>query len=197
MPRLARSLRSVDTWIQIYLARQLAAQPVSSFPDSIRLHMPRALRVIYDVRNSRDAAHLADGIDPNLQDSTLVVALLDWTLAELVRIYHTMCSAKAQHLIAGLVTRKVPVVEDFDGFIKVLNPKLQASDHCLVLLYQRGQLGATLNQLAEWARPSMRANLKRTLRRLEDDLAFVHHNRDEYRITVSGKQEVERRRLLA
>src|SRR5690349_19699434 len=44
---------------------QLSNTPSGSFPDSIRLHIPRALRVVYDVRNNRDAAHLADGIDPN------------------------------------------------------------------------------------------------------------------------------------
>jgi hypothetical protein len=48
--------------------------PIGSAPDSIRLHIPRTFRVIYDIRNKRDAAHLGDGIDPNLQDSTLVSA---------------------------------------------------------------------------------------------------------------------------
>lgn len=178
------------------LANRLAQQPVSSFPDSIRLHIPRALRVIYDIRNRRDAAHLRDGIDANLQDSTLVVGLLDWVLAEFVRLYHSSNPKVAEHVIAGLVTRGAPVVEDFDGFLKVLNPKLPAGDHCLVLLYQRDHRGATLSQLREWARPSMRANLTRTLRRLEHERAFVHGNQGNYRITATGKQEVERRHLL-
>ncbi len=64
------------------LARQLANLSSGSFPDAVRLHVPRALRVVYDIRNNRDAAHLADGIDPNLQDATLIVAVLDWVLAE-------------------------------------------------------------------------------------------------------------------
>src|SRR3989344_2315805 len=48
------------------LIAHLASIPQSANPDSIRLHIPRALRVVYDIRNNRDAAHLADGIDPNL-----------------------------------------------------------------------------------------------------------------------------------
>ena len=145
------------------LARKLAALPVGSAEDSIRLHIPRTLRVIYDVRNNRDAAHLADGIDPNVQDSSLVIAILNWTLAELVRLYHGVTPTEAHDLIGRLVTRSTPVIEDFDGFLKVLNPTLQAGDHCLVLLYQRDRLGATLEQLTQWARPSMRTNLRRTL----------------------------------
>ena len=30
------------------------------------------LRVVYDIPNKRDAAHLTDGIDPNVQDVTIV-----------------------------------------------------------------------------------------------------------------------------
>lgn len=70
------------------LIDQLAQLPASSSSESIRLHIPRALRVVYDIRNKRDAAHLADGIDPNLQDVTIVVAVLDWILAELIRLFH-------------------------------------------------------------------------------------------------------------
>src|SRR5262245_61147135 len=70
------------------IAVQLMNLPSTNFPDAVRLHIPRALRVVYDVRNSRDAAHLADGIDPNLQDASLVIGNIDWVLAEFVRLYH-------------------------------------------------------------------------------------------------------------
>src|ERR1700692_2736748 len=38
------------------IARTLEAQTTA--PDSIRFHIPRTLRVICDIRNKRDAAHL-------------------------------------------------------------------------------------------------------------------------------------------
>src|SRR5713226_3230588 len=98
-----------------------------TFPDSIRLHIPRAIRVVYDVRNTRDAAHLADGIDPNLQDATLVCSVLDWILAEFVRVFHQVSASEAQQIVDGLVTRRAPAVQDFAGFLKVLKPNLGAS----------------------------------------------------------------------
>ena len=124
--------RQLDT---VALSRRLANTAFGAFPDSIRLHIPRSLRVVYDIRNNRNAAHLADGIDPNLQDATIVVAVVDWVLAEFVRIYHGASPDEAQRIVEGLVTRKVPAIEEFDGFLKVLKPSLKASDFSTCLLY--------------------------------------------------------------
>jgi hypothetical protein len=94
------------------LINTLASYGKGQFSDSIRLHIPRAIRVVYDIRNKRDAAHLADDIDPNLQDATLVTSTLDWILAEFVRLYHKVTADEASKIIDGLVARKVPVIED-------------------------------------------------------------------------------------
>jgi hypothetical protein len=173
------------------LFQRLANLPQGSCPDSLRLHIPRALRVVYDVRNNRDAAHLADGIDPNLQDATLVASVLDWVLAEFIRLYHSVSAGEAQDIVDDLVTRRAPVVEEFGDFLKVLNPRLSASDHILVLLYQCGKEGASYDQLASWAKPSMRANLRRTLSRLVSEKAFSHYNDSRYYITRAGALAVE------
>ena len=178
------------------LISQLGNLPAAHYPDSIRLHIPRSLRMVYDIRNKRDAAHLADGIDPNKQDATLVASTVDWVLAEFVRLYHAISADEAQELVENLVTRRAPVVQAFGSFLKVLNPALAASDHLLVLLYQRGASGASYEQLCTWSRPAMRGNLKKTLYRLEHDKALIHCDGDLYFITESGLGEVERRKLI-
>jgi hypothetical protein len=189
---LGKQLPRVDVMVQ-----RLEQLPGASSPDAIRLHIPRTLRVVYDIRNKRDAAHLGDGIDPNLQDSTLAVSVLDWVLAEFIRLYHPgMTPDDAQGIVQDIVTRICPVVQEFDGFLKVLNPNLSAGHHCLVLLYQRGAAGATLEQLREWVRPAMRRNLRQTLSRLVNDKAFVHDDGQRYVITRAGQQETEARHLL-
>lgn len=164
--------------------------------DSIRLHIPRALRLVYDIRNKRDAAHLADGIDPNMQDATLVVSVVDWILAEFIRLYHKVPADEAKKIVETIVARGAPIVQDFNGFLKVLNPDFSAGDWCLVLLYQCGASGATFEQISEWARPDMRANLRRTLHRLVHDRALVHATGNVFVITLRGQKEVEERRLV-
>jgi hypothetical protein len=168
----------------------------AAHPESIRLHIPRALRLVYDIRNKRDAAHLADGIDPNLQDATLVVSVVDWILAEFLRLNHNVSADEARQIVEMIVARVAPIVQDFDGFLKILNPRLNAGDMCLVLLYQCGAGGATYDQVSAWIRPEMRTNLKRTLGRLVHDLAFAHVSGNKYLITRSGQKEVETRRLV-
>jgi hypothetical protein len=176
---------------------RLASLPKGAAPDSVRLHIPRALRLVYDIRNNRDAAHLADNIDPNLQDATLVVAVIDWVLAEFIRLHHNVTPNTAQELVEETVTRVAPVVQDFEGFLKVLNPKLKAGDHALVLLYHRGTAGATISELATWVRPKMRKNLGLTLNRLIHQRDLVHVAKGHYYITRLGQREVETRRLVA
>lgn len=178
------------------LIKFLANIPAAQHPDSVRLDIPRALRVVYDIRNKRDNAHLADGIDPNLQDASLVVAVLDWVLAEFIRLYHSVPANMAQNMVASVVTRSAPAIEDFDGFLKVLRSDLGASDFVLLLLYQRGLQGATFEDLESWVRPKMRRNLRRTLSSLQHDKAFIHGSTGTFWITRSGQNYVETRRLM-
>jgi hypothetical protein len=162
--------------------------------DSIRLHIPRTLRLIYDIRNKRDAAHLADGIDPNFQDANLVVRNMEWVLAELVRLYHNVSADEAERIIADLVSKEVPVIQLFEEFPRILRP-LKASEHCLALLYWRGTSGVTHEELANWVRPSMRSNLRRTLGAL-DGRDQIHKTADRCFITLLGEKFVESRRLV-
>lgn len=176
--------------------RMLGQLPSSQQPDAIRLHIPRALRMVYGIRNKRDNAHLADGIDPNLQDASLVTSVLDWVLAEFVRLYHVVTANIAQSMVENIVTRQAPAIEDFDGVLKILRTDLGASDAVMLLLYARGANGASFEELRAWVRPTMRSNLKRTLTKLEHENAYVHLAGSSFKITRSGMQYVEKKRLM-
>jgi hypothetical protein len=164
-------------------------------PESVRIHIPRTLQLIYDIRNKRDAAHLGDGIDPNLQDATLVMANMDWVMAELVRLHHGVGADAAQAIIDDLVTKEVPVVQEIDGQPVILS-QLQPRDQALLMLYRAGAKGASLEDLAKDLRVSRKADLKRRLMRLDEGrLALLHPASNRFYITVIGVRDVEERRL--
>jgi hypothetical protein len=159
--------------------------------DSIRLHIPRTLKLIYDVRNKRDTAHLGDGIDPNLQDATLVTNNMDWVMAELVRLYHGVGANEAQAIIENLVKKEVPAVQEIDGQPVIL-ADLQAREQALVLLYTAGREGATLDELATWLRTKRKDHLKDRLEKLDKArLVLMHPKNARVYLTDAGIREVE------
>lgn len=164
-------------------------------PDSVRLHIPRTLRLIYGVRNSRDAAHLGDGIDPNFQDATLVVGCMDWVLGELVRLYHGVGADRAQEIIENLVTREVPAVQEIDGHPVILS-HLRPREQALLMLYRAGAKGVSLDELADWLRLDRKDHLRDRLSKL-DEAKFVlcHPKSDRYYVTDLGVREVETKGL--
>lgn len=181
---LGRTLPTVDKLLTTF-------ENASGEPDAIRLHIPRTLKLIYDVRNKRDAAHLGDGIDPNLQDATLVVGNIDWVLAELVRLYHDVSADEAQKIIETLVTKEVPAVQEIAGQPVILKD-LQPREQALLLLYRAGAQGATLTDLAAWLRTDRKDNLKARLEKLDDQkLVLDHPTNGRYYLTSKGDAMVE------
>jgi hypothetical protein len=185
---VGRTLPSVDS-----LLRTL--ENATDQPDAVRFHIPRTLKLIYDVRNKRDVAHLADGIDPNLQDATLVTGNMDWVLAELVRLCHNVAPDEAQRIIENLVTREVPAVQEIHGQPVILSD-LQPRDQALLLLYRAGAGGATLDELAGWLRLSRKDNLRTRLSALDTNKEILLHPQEgRYYITIRGIKAVESRKL--
>jgi hypothetical protein len=172
----------------------LSGLPAGSHPESVRLHIPRAVRVIYDIRNKRNTAHLSDGIDPNFQDASIVASILGWVLAELVRLYHSLSADDAQAMIDALVAREVPLIQVFDGMPRLLKT-IGASDHVLVLVYWSGENGVNRKVLTEWLPKPMRTNIVRTLKQLHDK-HLIHFTDPTVRITIAGQRDVESRELI-
>lgn len=165
----------------------------TAIDDSIRIHMPRTLQAVYDIRNKRNVAHLGN-IDIGLQDSGLVIHILDWVMTELVRLYHNVSAAEAQKIIEDIVKKEVPAIQVIDGFPRLLKD-VPGTDHILLLFYREGAGGMQASQLRGWLPDNHRKNYARNLKILNNK-HLVHPSGDRVFLTDLGIVEVESKGLL-
>jgi hypothetical protein len=116
------------------LLNGLQQLPDQSFDDSLRLLIPRACRVIYDIASNRGARHDPHEIDANSMDANLVIPMCGWVLAEAIRFAKKGDPQEASVLVEGLVEKKYPAVEVIDERVYLHAKKKSAVDVLLVAL---------------------------------------------------------------
>lgn len=119
------------------LVSRLAQTPAAQCDETLRIHLPRSMKLLYDLRNKRDVAHLGTSVIPNVPDSTLVLTLANWAASEVIRVFHQCSIDAAQHMADAIVERQTPLVYDKDGIVRVLDPDLNHSQRTLLVLYHR------------------------------------------------------------
>jgi hypothetical protein len=146
------------------------------FSRSVRIQIPRVLVALYEIRNNRGVGHVGGDVDPNLMDATAVMAMSKWVVAELVRVFHTIPTEKAQELVEAIVERVLPLVWKIGDVLRILDPTMTAEHKVLALLYHaRGWLDEdVLRGWVEYANPSMFKDILRKCHKkklLEYDVA--------------------------
>lgn len=104
-------------------------------PDGLRLHVSACCELLMDIRNRRDVAHLGDVIDVDEMDAHLVMRLVAWSLAEIIREESGIPPMEVQSIITRLSVRRLPLVEEVAGKLIVVSTNLKAKDKALVALY--------------------------------------------------------------
>jgi hypothetical protein len=161
----------------------------SQFPQSVRVQIPRTLQVVYDIRNKRDVGHIGGDVDSNFTDATLTLLSSNWVMTELIRIYYTSSIDVAQNMVNSIIKIRIPLIQDFNGFLKILKPDLKLPEKILALLYCRGSEGASTKELKLWLSNRVRTDhMNLTLDKLENERAFVHREGDCYKITDTGSR---------
>lgn len=118
-------------------------------PHSFQILIPRMLPALYDIRNSRGVGHAGGDVDSNHMDATLVLAMSNWVLAELVRVFHNLPIKEAQALVDTLADRRLPLVWEGGTMRRVLDPEMVLGDQIILLLASKtGQAGVP--ELYEW-----------------------------------------------
>ena len=146
--------------------------PKLVFDESTRIHIPRTLILIHDIRNKRSVGHVSGIHSPNLMDSTFVVKSADWIMGELIRLYHGCSTDEAQRLVDRLIQIDLPLVADLGDVKRVLDPKMSYAVQVLVLLYQSQPNKVREADLIKWTEHSNATVFRR------DVLRRLHRNRE-------------------
>jgi hypothetical protein len=108
------------------------------FDDTLRLTIPRACRFIYDIASNRGARHDPDEIDPNEMDATSALNTSAWVLAELLRYAQKGGDlTQTAALVAGLMRRRYPFIEEVDGRVYFHVLDISARGVALLTLWHR------------------------------------------------------------
>lgn len=132
-----------------FVAACRALESKSSLPRSFRILIPRWLLPLYEIRNNRDVGHVGGDVDSNYMDSTVVVCVATWILAELVRVLHEVSISEAQNFINKLVQYPVPWIWESGNKRRVLSTNILLKDEILILLSKENNR-VTIERLNEW-----------------------------------------------
>lgn len=139
----------------------------AAVPRSFQILIPRLLPPLYEIRNNRNVGHVGGDVDPNFMDSSTVLSIAGWVMAELVRVLHSVSVEEAQAMVNSLSERRVPLIWESRGVKRVLNSSLSLRDQILALLAScPGRV--EIAQLREGTEAKNPARFKKTLRALHN-----------------------------
>jgi hypothetical protein len=170
----------------------LEAPPSSPQRDPFRIHIPRAVRLIYDFRSKRDVAHLGKGVSPNAADASLVLGTASWILAEMVRIGHKCDIATAQAMVDGLVERRSPLLWHEGDVVRVLDPGLKYPHQVLLVLHHFDPDRVDEKKLFEWVEYSSMSDFRSKVLRPLHDRALIDYRKAAAVILPPGNKLIER-----
>lgn len=157
-----------------------------STPRSFRIQIPRVIAGLYEVRNNRGVGHVGGDVNPNQMDSSFVLSASKWIVAELIRVFHNVTINQAAQVVEAITQRTLPIVWEFEGIKRVLNPKLPMTDQTLLLLYATpGKVN--VKEITEWVGYSNPSTFrKNVLRRLHRKRLIELNEKSNYVVTTTS-----------
>lgn len=143
--------------------------------ESWRFFVPRLTRILLDMRNRRDVAHVGGDVSPNYPDSVFISHSADWILTEILRIHYN-CSIESARKIADSINEvQVPLIADVDGFVRVQNTSLNVRSKVLAILYYKNPAKIRDLDLIKWTKYSNASKFKREILAGLDAEALIHY----------------------
>jgi len=174
------------------ILRSFERAPASSNHDSFRIHIPRVLMAIYNVRNNRGVGHIGGDVDSNFVDSTLIVSCADWVLAEFIRVFYQCPLEIAQHRVNAIVQRPLFLVFKPNNKPVILLEKISYKDKVLLILYSYDIdiiSDSELFSLSEHSNKSI--FIRAILKPLSKSKMIIYNSKKEIMITPKGISYIE------
>ena len=134
-------------------------------PRSFQILIPRMLPSLYEIRNNRGVGHVGGDVDPNHMDANVVLSIVNWIMAELVRVFHQLPIDEAQVGVDQMVERRIPIVWQSGDIKRVLDPSLRLMDQMVLLINACPGVCST-DDLFDWIESTSRSYFNRVLRDL-------------------------------
>jgi hypothetical protein len=162
-------------------------QKDAGLPEPLKVLVPGALVMIFDIRSKRGAAHVKE-IDPRHVDSALAVQSASWVLAELIRLFHSADEKGVAQAMTVLMRGNLPLIESFDDEHVVTTP-LSCDLEILLQLARAQPEGLDRRSLGLLVKHSPSA-ITRSLQRL-DQQRHAHQTRaGMFHITGPGEKHL-------
>lgn len=168
------------------------AETNASLHESIRFFIPRLARILLDVRNRRDVAHVGGDVNPNYSDSVFISHCADWILTEVIRIYYNCSIDSARRITQSLNETRIPIIASVDGFVRVQNTSIDVKGKTLAILYYKNPVKVKDNDLIKWTRYSNSSRFKRDILTTLDTDALIHYENELCSLLPKGVIYVEK-----
>lgn len=144
------------------------------------------LQALYEIRNNRGVGHVGGDVNPNHMDATCVVAMSQWLIGELVRVFHDVSTDEATSAVDALVERTHPTVWKVGNQFRVLDSDMSMKDKALSLLYHcSGPINE--RQLFEWVEYSNPSTFRRDVLRPTHKAKLLEYNEEQKTVELSPK----------
>ncbi|WNZ25437.1 hypothetical protein HJG54_22995 [Leptolyngbya sp. NK1-12] len=194
-----RLIEFLDTGNYTPFGKQLNTQNIinrisnnTGLPEGVRFFIPQLTRVLLDIRNKRNVAHVGGEVNPNYSDSLLVSHSADWILIELIRNYHTNSIDEARKIVESINEAKIPVIVEVGSFVRVQNTKLKADQKTLLILYYKQPDKVSDADLIKWIKYSNASRYRTEILKVLDDEALIHYENGFCTLLPKGIIHVEK-----
>ena len=160
-------------------------ESMSTFPDSVRFHIPDILKTLYGVRNKRGVGHVSGDVDPNRMDAQLIVTSANWVIAELVRLFHQVKTEEATQIVEEIISKETQLVWDLGDIKRVLDPSMSMKNRTLLLLHTEHPKEVEEAELFSWVEHSHKSVYRRDILKKIHNEKLVEYNQPNGTVILS------------